>query len=161
MLSQFWWQLMIGFRFILDELNPPSTMFCLIFLTNSVYLVFWQGGQEHWEETYDQLYYQRVDMSKDSKCIIIFFDLLLFFCFMSWAAADRMSSSPLSGDIRTFSSKLKFLDRFGLFAGFGRLNFLILSSFFRSLWISSEICFLVSTTSFENVDKMLAVFCGG
>ena len=109
MLSQFWWQLMIGFRFILDELNPPSTMFCLIVLTNSVYLVFWQGGQEHWEETYDQLYYQRVDMSKDSKCIIIFFDLLLFFCFMSWAAADRMSSSPLSGDIRTFSSKLKFL----------------------------------------------------
>ena len=100
-------------------------------------------------------------MSKDSKCIIIFFDLLLFFCFMSWAAADRMSSSPLSGDIRTFSSKLKFLDRFGLFAGFGRLNFLILSSFFRSLWISSEICFFVSTTSFENVDKMLAVFCGG
>ena len=106
-------------------------------------------------------YYYKVEMSKDSNCIINFLDLRLFLCFISWAASSKKSSNPFSLDLERGSSKLKFFIRLEFFAIFGRLGFLNRSSFFCSLWSSSEICFFVSITSLEKDDSIEAVFCGG
>lgn len=105
--------------------------------------------------------YYKVEMSKDSNCIISFLDLRLFLFFMSWAASSKKSSNPFSVDLERGSSKLKFFIRLEFFAIFGRLGFLKRSSFFRSLWSSSDICFFVSITSLEKDDRIAAVFCGG
>ena len=106
-------------------------------------------------------YYYKVEMSKDSNCIISFLDLRLFLFFISWAASSKKSSNPFSLDLERGSSKLKFFIRLEFFAIFGRLGFLNRSSFFCSLWSSSEICFFVSITSLEKDDRIAAVFCGG
>ena len=105
--------------------------------------------------------YYKVDMSKDSNCVIIFLDLRLFLFFRSWAASSKKSSNPFPLDLELCSSKLRFFIKLEFFAILGRLGFLSRSSFFRSLVSSSEICFFVSITSFEKEDRMAAVFCGG